>query len=280
MSTTAIILTAVAVLIVVSSLVGLRSKLKSSGLLGGERKKVLATGVAGQAVILSINPTGAVVNNVYYGVRLRLAVRSGAGEAYEVETTDMVPVTALSSISAGMTVAVKIDPATPTSVAVDWDKGVQLPAGTTSAGSAVSTPVSAGDLAAALHDPQALATAQQGSAAELLRTGQRATGYLKSFADSGQTVRATGRQVPLDQLDDPLFVLVVDLAFTPGMPPIEATVLHRVPRAVAPTLRIGMALNCAVDPADPTRRVAVDWAAQPGTFPPSAPSASGSTPYG
>ena len=64
-------------------------------------------------------------------------------------------------------------------------------------------------------------------------------------------------------MDDPLYVLTMDVAFGPGMPPIEATVLHRVPRAVAPTLRIGMPLNCAVDPSNPTRRVAVDWSTLP-----------------
>jgi len=45
------------------------------------------------------------------------------------------------------------------------------------------------------------------------------------------------------------------------MAPVEGTVIHRVPRAVAPTLRLGMPLTCAVDPGNPTRSFAVNWAA-------------------
>jgi hypothetical protein len=60
-------------------------------------------------------------------------------------------------------------------------------------------------------------------------------------------------------MDDPLYVLTVDLQFSPGTPPIEGTVVHRVPRAIVPTLRIGMPLTCAVDPGNPTRRFAINW---------------------
>jgi hypothetical protein len=61
-------------------------------------------------------------------------------------------------------------------------------------------------------------------------------------------------------MDDPLYVMTVDLQFAAGTPPIEGTVVHRVPRAIVTSLRIGMPLNCAVDPGNPTRRFAINWA--------------------
>jgi hypothetical protein len=162
-------------------------------------------------------------------------------------------------------VSVKVDPADPTKVFINWSAGI-VPAGAASA--AAQTPPSTGDIANALHDPAAAAGVQRGSAAELLRTGQPATGVLKSFADTGNTPRSLGHaNVPAENMDDPLFVLTVDLQFGAGMSPIEGTVVHRVPRAIAPTLRIGMALKCAVDPSNPTRRFAIDWSAAPSSAP-------------
>ena len=140
---------------------------------------------------------------------------------------------------------------------VDWKAGV-VPAGAAAA-AASQTPPSAGDLAGALHDRAAAANIPTGSAAELLRTGQPASGVLKSFADTGNTPRSLGHPVAPQNMDDPLYVLTVDLQFSPGTAPIEGTIVHRVPRAVVPMLRIGMPLKCAVDPGNPTRRFTIDW---------------------
>jgi hypothetical protein len=237
--------------------------LSRSGALGGGRRKILATGVPGQALVMGAAPTGTIINGVNYVVKFQLRVQLPGRPPYDVEARDTIPITAMGALSPGMTVAVKADPAKPSSVAIDWSQSAQPSAGGVSFAAAGSADFSAGQIASALHDPSTIGAVPSGSAAELLRTGQRASGYLKSFADSGQTPRSAGRQLPPDQMDDPLYVLTIDIAFAPGMPPIEATVIHRVPRAIAPTLRIGMPLNCAVDPANPTRRVAVDWSTLP-----------------
>ena len=251
--------------------------LRNSGVFGGGRKKILANGVAGQALVMGASPTGTIINGVNYVVKFQLRVQIPGREPYDVETKDTLPITAMGAVSPGTTLAVKVDPAKPADVAIDWGQGIQPGGGMASMGAnAGPMEFSAGQIATALHDPNMLSHVQRGSAAELLATGQPATGYLKSFADSGQTPRTSGAQLPPEQMDDPLFVLTIDLAFTPGMPPIEATVLHRVPRSVAPSLRIGMPLKCAVDPSNPTRRVAVDWSTQPAAgAAPGAPAATG-----
>jgi hypothetical protein len=237
--------------------------LKSSGVVGSGRKKVLANGIAGQALIMGSSPTGTVINEINYVVKFQLRVEIPGRQPYDVEAKDTIPITSMGAITPGTTVAVKVDPTDQSKVAIDWSQGVQIGGAGMASGGAGPANFSAGELATALHDPNNLSHVQSASAADLLRTGQRATGYLKSFADSGQTPRSAGRQLPPEQMDDPLFVLTLDVTFGPGMPPIEAVVLHRVPRAIAPMLRIGMQLNCAVDPANPTRRVAVDWSTLP-----------------
>lgn len=232
--------------------------LKNAGVMG-PRKKVLASGVAGQATIMGVSPTGTVINEINYVCKFQLRVQIPGRDSYDVETKETVAITSMGALVPGTVVAVKVDPQDATKVFINWNAGI-TPAGAVNAASA--TPPSTGDIANALHDPSAAAGVQRGSAAELLRTGQPATGVLTSFADTGNTPRSLGHtNVPAENLDDPLYVLTVNLQFGPGMAPIEGTVVHRVPRTLAPSLKIGMPLKCAVDPSNPTRRFAIDWAA-------------------
>jgi hypothetical protein len=244
--------------------------LKQAGVLG-PRKKVLATGTPGTAEILGVTPTGTVINEINYVCRFQLRVLLPGAAPYDVETKDTVPITAMGAIVPGAVVAVRADPSDRTKVFIDFAAGVQAgQAAPGMAGSAGPTaPPSTAALATALHNPSVMATTTNGSAADLLRTGQPAQGYLRSFADTGQTPRMLGRRVAPDALDDPLFVLEVELRFGPGASPILGTVIHRVPRAIAPTLFVGMPLACAVDPGNPTRNFAVDFTAitQPSTTP-------------
>jgi hypothetical protein len=239
-----IVLTAVIIVVV----------LRQVGVMG-PRKKVLATGVGGRALIVGVAPTGTVINEINYVVKFQLRVEVPNRAPYDVETKETVPITSMGAIVPGTVVAVKVDPNDPTAVFIDWAQGIQ-PA----AGAAAMPQPSVADVAAALHDPAAMSTVPKGSAAELLRTGQPAQGFLKSFSDTGQTPRTAGATTTAPQfMDDPLYVLTVELHFGAGMEPIEGTVIHRVPRALAPTLRIGMQLKCAVDPGNPTREFAIDW---------------------
>jgi hypothetical protein len=44
-----------------------------------------------------------------------------------------------------------------------------------------------------------------------------------------------------------------------GQQPFQAQMGHRVPRHLEATLQQGMTLKVAVDPANPTQSVAIDW---------------------
>ncbi len=223
----------------------------------GPRKRVLTNGAPGHATLLGLTPTGTVVNDINYVCRLQLRVELPGRPVYDVETKETVPITSMALLVPGSTLAVRVDPEDAKLVFVDWQRGV-VPA----VRSAAAGPTSAADLASALRDPSALNSTTKGSAADLLRAGQPARGVLTSFADTGQTVRSTGRTSPVEILDDPLYVLKVQLQVG-GLAPIEGTVVHRVPRRIVPTLQLGRPLSCAVDPGNPTRKFAVDWDTRP-----------------
>jgi hypothetical protein len=244
--------------------------LRSAGVLG-PRKKVLANGVPGTATLLGVSPTGTVINDINLVCKFQLRVEISGRPVYDVETKETVPMTNMALLIPGSTLAVRVDPEDPAKVFVDWQQGIRHPNLPTAPGAMAGAVPSAGEIAAALHDPSAIASTTKGSAADLLRTGQPARGMLKSFADTGQTVRATGRTSPVEILDDPLYVLTVELNFGAGMAPIEGTVVHRVPRALVPNLRLGMELRCAVDAGNPTRNFAVNWDAVPSPVPSSVP---------
>jgi hypothetical protein len=101
---------------------------------------------------------------------------------------------------------------------------------------------------------------QRGSAADLLASGQRMTAVLREFSPTGQTVGQVDPTKP--DPNDPVYVFKVAIPMGGGSP-IEATFMHRVPEAEAPTLALGEQLAVAVNPANPTREIAIDWSASP-----------------
>jgi hypothetical protein len=99
------------------------------------------------------------------------------------------------------------------------------------------------------------------SGPELLASGQRVRGVLKSFRATGHTMRSRGRTPSRPEfLDYPYYALVVELLL-PNMAPVIGRNRQPIPPTEVPNLTIGRELNCAVDPVDPANRFAVDWTA-------------------
>jgi hypothetical protein len=97
------------------------------------------------------------------------------------------------------------------------------------------------------------------SAAELLASGQRVPGALKSFSAMGTTPPSLGRTPSRPEfIDAPHYTLEVELHF-PNLSPITARAIQPVPLSQVPNLAIGLKLDCVVDPADPSHRFVVDW---------------------
>ena len=220
--------------------------------------KVLDAGVPGQGMVMSLEPTGTVINDMYYVCNIGLRVQLPAQAPYDVMIKQSVPLHAMGRVDPGKTVAVKVDPVDRTKVAIDWNVVVTGPAA-----GAVMDP-SAGMIAGAVASAGGAAgLAQQGitvsSTVDLLRSGQRVLGVLTEYADTGNTPRSLGVTPSRPEfLDDPMYAVTLQLHVA-NTAPIEAKVVQRVPRAQVPNLSMGMQLNCAVDPSNPTRNVAVDW---------------------
>ena len=86
-------------------------------------KQTLQNGVPGSAVVMSLAPTGTVINNLYYVCSIGLRVQPPAQAAYDVMITQSVPITAMARVNPGATIGVKADPTDQTKVVIDW----QLP---------------------------------------------------------------------------------------------------------------------------------------------------------
>jgi hypothetical protein len=214
--------------------------------------KVLDSGVPGQAVVMSLEPTGTVINDMYYVCNIGLRVQLPAQAPFDVIVKQSVPLHAMARVDPGRTVAVKVDPVDRTKVAIDFNTVVTGPAP-----AAMADP-SAGMIAGAVATG-GLSGITVSSTVDLLKSGQRVLGVLTEYADTGNTPASLGVAPTRPEFaNDPLYAVTLQLHVS-NTAPIESKVVHRVPRAQVPNLTMGMQLNCAVDPSNPTRNVAIDW---------------------
>src|SRR6185312_15705019 len=94
--------------------------LKQAGVLG-PRRKVLSTGTPGSALVVGVQPTGTVINEMNYVCRFQLRVQLPGAAPYDVQAKDTVPITAMGAILPGTVLAVRVDPTDPTKVFIDWN---------------------------------------------------------------------------------------------------------------------------------------------------------------
>jgi hypothetical protein len=82
---------------------------------------LLATGVPATAVIRAVRDTGITLQaGVYAILEFNLEVSSAMGSQYQVTCRSTVPRIALSMVGIGKQVAVRVDPADPNRIAIDW----------------------------------------------------------------------------------------------------------------------------------------------------------------
>lgn len=263
-----------------------------------QTRKIRGPMDAGTAEVLSLRQFGSVAVNGPSRMicRLRLRVSILGREPYDVTVWKNIAPWDLGTVQPGSTVAVEVSTGNPKKVRLG--RGRPSPqAGSASTHTVVNLPPTVtfnqstwspdagwsgspppGDVAdqikAAVEGAflgsvgqQAEAYRQVGgrgevlSAEALLVTGQRVPAALKSFAPTGTTPRSLGRTPSRPELiDAPHYMLEVELHF-PNLAPIIGRAVQPVPVAYVSSLAIGLPLTCAVDPADPSHRFAVDWEA-------------------
>jgi hypothetical protein len=223
------------------------------GLFGaGKRKRRLQeAGVNAPAQILDVRDTGVTVNN-NPRVKLTMSVTPSDGSApFQVTMKHLVSRVAVPR--AGDAFMVRYDPEDHDNFAIVGAADAPAPAAPANLDA-----VSAGDIATAASSN--LGQVQRGSAAQLLASGQRMTAVLREFSPTGKTVGDSnpGAENP----SDPVYVFKMELPIT-GSTPLEAVCLNRVPTGKVDQLGLGRQLNVAVNPANPTREVAIDWETSP-----------------
>ncbi|GAA3098683.1 hypothetical protein [Streptosporangium carneum] len=105
---------------------GMGGFLSAVSRLSGE-DDLLVAGLPGRADILAMTDTGMSVNDCPV-VRFRLAVRAGEAEPYVVDHRQTLPRLLVGAVLPGRGVSVRVDPADPGRLTVDWARGVDVPA--------------------------------------------------------------------------------------------------------------------------------------------------------
>ncbi len=226
------------------------------GLFGGKkrRERLEEAGVSAQAVLVSFVEVGQQNFTPLVDLRLRITPADGSGP-FEVTARTQVPFSQVGKLSPGDVFSVRYDPGDHG----NWELGEK--AASAAAGGAEQSleAASAGEIAAAVQATGGQ-TVQRRSAADLLATGQRMTAVLREFSPSGKTVGDVNPALP--DPSDPVYVLKAELPIE-GSSPIEAVFMNRVPMAKVASLSLGAHLNVAVNPANPSRELTVDWANSP-----------------
>lgn len=225
-------------------------------LFGGRKRerRLEEAGVQAQAILVSFREVGQQNFTPLVDLTLRITP-AGGSTPFVVTTRGQVQFSVIGKLQPGDTITVRYDPEDHENFEVvgEWEFGSRG-----SAGEARLDSASAGEIAAAVQATGD--TGQRRSSAELLASGQRMTAVLREFSASGKTVGDLDPALP--DPSDPVYVIKAELPID-GSRPIETVFMNRVPEAKVASLRLGAHLNVAVNPANPSHEVTIDWATSP-----------------
>ncbi|MCU0280429.1 MAG: hypothetical protein MUE66_01035 [Acidimicrobiia bacterium] len=221
------------------------------GSFSGVAPRLLRAGLPARALVERMWETGVTINeSPVFGFGLQVT-REGE-EAYSAEVQQAVPRMLVGAVLPGATLAVKVDPADPARVAIDWSAP---PAAANLSALAAAAPPE--EVAEALR---ALPPEQRGSAAELLARGRRGTARLVGIRDMGDAVEL-GLMAADDERAGARVALLELEVKLPGKEPYRAQVIHWLPARLEGRVGPGRTLVVAVGRDDPEHEVAVDWEA-------------------
>ena len=200
-----------------------------------ESDRIRTQGVPGQAQITGMRQTGVYINEQPQ-VELQLQVSTQMHGAYPVTVKDIVPLMMIGTLSSGRPLPVKVDPANPQRIVIEWESALSGgPGGMPMAGATPGV-----NYPAPPADPEA--TKQQ-----LLATGVPGVAKVISSTATGQ-VDAQGR---------PVYSMMMQVEIE-GRPPMQAPAMVGVPPERADQLEAGDEVPVKADPNNPMM-MAVDW---------------------
>jgi hypothetical protein len=202
-----------------------------------EADRIKAQGVAGTATITGMRQTGVTLNEQPQ-VELQLQVTTQMHGPYQATVKEYVPLMMLGTLTSGRPLPVKVDPANPQRVIIEWESaggmGMPMP-GMQPAGAQPG-----GFTGAPVEDP---ADAKK----RLLATGVPGTAKVISSAPTGQT----------DGEGRPVYSMMLEINVD-GRPPMQGPAVVGVPHERADQLEAGDTVPIKADPNNPGV-MAVDW---------------------
>jgi hypothetical protein len=225
------------------------------GLFGGKKRerRLDEAGVSAPAVLVSFREVGQQNFTPLVDLTLRITPADGSGP-FQVTARTQVEFSQIGKLAPGDVFSVRYDPGDHD----NWELGEKISSAVPDGAEGSLDSASAGEIAAAVQATGG--TGQRRSAAELLASGQRMAAVLREFSPSGKTVGDLDPALP--DPSDPVYVFKAELPID-GSSPIEAVFMNRVPEAKVASLRLGAHLSVAVNPANPSREVTIDWANSP-----------------
>jgi hypothetical protein len=200
-----------------------------------EADRIRIQGVAGSATITGMRQTGVTLNEQPQ-IELQLQVSTEMHGAYPVTVKEYVPLMLLGALSSGRPLPVKVDPANPQRVIIEWENagGMGVPmAGMPTAGQTAGIGPPAGDPADIKK--------------RLLNEGVSGTAKVISSAPTGQT----------DSEGRPVYSMVLQIEVA-GHPPMQGPAVVGVPPERAELLEVGDTVPIKADANNPSL-MAVDW---------------------
>ena len=197
---------------------------------GAESQRIVTQGVPGQAAIVGMRQTGVYLNEQPQ-IELRLQVTTQMHAAYDVVVKEYVPLMMLGMLSSGRPLPVKVDPADPQRVVIEWEN-------------ALSGGMAPGGMPPAMGAPSG---SPDEIKARLLASGVPGTARVLSSTPTGQT----------DVQGRPVYNMMMEVTIE-GRAPIQSPAMVGIPPERAEQLEPGDTVPVKADPNNPLM-MAVDW---------------------
>jgi hypothetical protein len=204
-----------------------------------DAQRLRTSGVPGQATIQGMRQTGVYLNEQPQ-IELNLQVQTQMHGPYQVTVREYVPLILLGTLSSGRPLPVKVDPADPQKLVIEWESAMSGGMGGMTAGMPVTPPPSADTTQ---YDPQA----RQAEKERLLATGVAGRATVTSARATGDT----------DSEGRPVYDLMLTIEI-PGQQPIQGPARTGVPPDRVSQLEAGDTVAIKSDPANPTA-MTIDW---------------------
>jgi hypothetical protein len=206
-----------------------------------DAQRLRTSGVPGQATIQGMRQTGVYLNEQPQ-IELNLQVQTQMHGPYQVTVREYVPLMLLGTLSSGRPLPVKVDPADPQKLVIEWESAMSggMPMGGMTPGMPAAPPPSADTTQ---YDPQA----RQAEKERLLVTGVAGRATVNSARATGDT----------DSEGRPVYDLMLTIEI-PGQQPMQGPARTGVPPERVSQLEAGDTVAIKSDPANPTA-MTIDW---------------------